>query len=85
MMLLRLNNSTVKRKVDSGLKMLLEPILGWIVASENYKKYFSSNRKISILKRSSLPTTATIADRLGLTTQTAAPSTRTFKKNPGVN
>ena len=37
-MLLRLINGTGSRKVDSGLKMLIEPIQFWPVASQCYKK-----------------------------------------------
>ena len=37
-MMLRLINGAGLRKVDSGLKMLIKPILFWLVASQNYKK-----------------------------------------------
>ena len=37
-MSLRVINSAGERKVDSGLKMLIEPIYFWLLASKNYKK-----------------------------------------------
>ena len=37
-MFLRVINRSVYRIVDSGLKMLLEPILYWLVASQYYKQ-----------------------------------------------
>ena len=40
-MLLRLINGDGWRKVDSGLKMLFEPIKAWLVANQNYKKTFA--------------------------------------------
>ena len=39
-MVRRLINGTDQRKVDSGLKMLIEPIQLWLVASQYYKKLF---------------------------------------------
>ena len=41
-MLLRLIDDTSLMKVDIGLKMLIEPIYFWLVASQCYKKPLSS-------------------------------------------
>ena len=38
-MLLRLINGSAQRKVDSGLKMFIEPIQNWLVASQYFKKF----------------------------------------------
>ena len=35
---LRLINGAGKRRVDSGLNILIKPILFWLVASQYYKK-----------------------------------------------
>ena len=45
-MLLRLINSAAQRKLDSGLKMLIEPAMYWPVASQYYKKH---SHNLSIL------------------------------------
>ena len=37
-MLPRLINGAGKKKVDSGMKMLIEPIKDWLVANRFYKK-----------------------------------------------
>ena len=42
-MLLRLIKGDGWRKVDSGLKMLIKPILFWLVAGQFYKKEFIRN------------------------------------------
>ena len=43
-MLLRLINGSAQRKVDSGLKMFIEPIQNWLVASQYFKKFCFSAR-----------------------------------------